>query len=115
MNLLSETIEAISDSGHEIKDIIFIGSEESGYSCKWYEFQILADLEYDNGFGAPKVADDLIIVFSDGIKMWRNDYDGSEWWEFQTPFIMPHDKKSINSLFTQNVGWDDLAEINKKL
>lgn len=33
MNLLDETIKDVKDSGHSINDIIFIGSESSGYSC----------------------------------------------------------------------------------
>ena len=35
MNLLEETQEAIIDSGHTVKDIIFIGSKVSGHSCTW--------------------------------------------------------------------------------
>lgn len=52
MNLLKETLEDIKHSGHEIADIVFIGSQNSGYSCTWLEFEKLADQEYDDGFGA---------------------------------------------------------------
>lgn len=113
MNLLSETRTAINESGHKIKDIVFIGSEDSGHSCSWDEFTLLADIEYDSGFGAQKVADDLIIVFSDGMKMWRHEYDGSEYWEFSTPFDEPEKKLPIHGLFTRSVGWDSLSTINE--
>jgi hypothetical protein len=115
MTLLKETVEAIGRSGHKVDDIIFIGSEKTGHSCTWKEFEKLADKEYDKGFGSSQVAQDLIIVFSDNAKMWRGEYDGSEWWEYSTPFKMPNEKKTISGLFAtvDQVGWVDLAEINK--
>lgn len=112
MNLLTETVAAIQQSGHSTGDIVFIGSEETGHRCTWEQFHILADKKYDEGFGAQKVAEDLIIVFSDGAKMWRGEYDGSEWWEFSSPFKAPAAIKQIRSLFTRGVGWDSLARIN---
>jgi hypothetical protein len=112
MNLLQETIEFILQIGKETKDIIFIGSENSGHSCTWAEYEILADQEYDNGFGAQEVARDLIIVFSDGSKMWRNEYDGSEWWAHFPPFKVPTEAKPIKKLFVNGFGWEDLANIN---
>ena len=113
MNLLKETKEAIEQSGHTSEQIIFIGSEESGYQCTWEEFESLADVDYNNGFGAAKVAQDLIIVFKDGQKLWRGEYDGSEWWNFSTKFKKPKVKKAIVRLITLT-GWDDLEEINNQ-
>ena len=69
MNLLEETKEAIKNSGHTISDIIFIGSENKGYSCEWELFEILANRDYDESFGINQVEEDLIIVFSDGGKL----------------------------------------------
>jgi hypothetical protein len=112
VNLLQETIEDIIRSGHKIEDIVFIGSESSGHSCTWREYGILANNDYDDGFCAQKVASDLIIVFSDGAKMWRYEYDGSERWEYSSPFKMPDGAKQIRKLFANGVGWEDLAEIN---
>ena len=114
MNLLKETKSCIKDSGHSINDIVFIGSEGSGYSCTWDEFTSLANHDYDKGFGASKVATDLIIVFSDGVKMWRGEYDGSEWWEYSTPFFMPSEIKKIERLFANSVGWESLADIHER-
>ena len=114
MNLLTETRTDIERSSHEIDDIVFIGSEESGHSCTWEQFECLADREYDKGYGAPEVAQDLVIVFSDGTKMWRGEYDGSEWWEFSAPFEKPDKLLPIKHLFVDEsqVGWCDLAELN---
>lgn len=114
MNLLQETIDDIKQSGHTPDNIVFIGSEESGYSCTWNEYQTLANRDYDSGYGAQEVARDLIIVFSDGAKMWRSEYDGSESWAYSSPFEMPKEQIPIKSLFAtpEHVGWVDLAEIN---
>jgi hypothetical protein len=72
-NLLQETKEAIASSGHTESDIVFIGSESSWHQCTWAEFCALADVEYDAGFGASHVAQDLIVVFGDGQKLWRDE------------------------------------------
>lgn len=111
MNLLKETIENIKDSGHKIEDIIFIGSEDSGHCCTWDQFKELADIEYDNGYGGQEIARDLIIVFSDGSRMWRNEYDGSEWWEYLAPFKMPKNNEKIKTLCNDHFWWS-LAEMN---
>jgi hypothetical protein len=115
MNLLKETLNDIKESGNTIEDIVFIGSEDSGHSCTWDEFVILADHEYDSGYGAQEVADDLIIVFKNGSKMWRHEYDGSEWWQYSKPFTRPENKLPIKHLFVwqiDGIGWKSLNELN---
>lgn len=109
-NLYEETMEDIKDSGHKISDIIFIGSEKTGHQCTWDEFKELSNVDYDSGFGGQKVASDLIIVFSDGLKMWRGEYDGSEWWEYSTTFQVPKNRKKITNLFAE-IGWNTLSDL----
>ena len=100
-NLLQETLENIKDSGHTIEDIFFIGSETGKYSCSWEEFKVLADQEYDQGFGGQEVAYDLIIFFKDNHIMTREEYDGSEWWEYRSSFDKDNIQgKAIKTLFT---------------
>ena len=115
MNLLEETIECIEiDTGKKFTDIIFIGSQTSGYSCTWDEFIILADLEYDSGYGAQEIASDLIIVFNDNSVMRRGEYDGAEAWEYTPQFSMPKKLKKIKQLTYNGSMWNDLKEINRK-
>ena len=109
-NFLEETKEAIKQSGHTVDDVTFIGSEETGHQCTWEEFEILADVDYNAGFGAQCVADDLIIVFKDGKKMYRSEYDGSEWWEFSTPFKKPNVKLKIDRLIGNY--WPSLSKLH---
>lgn len=54
MNLLIETKDAIKRSGHNLNQIMFIGSLKTGHSCTWKEFKKLADVDYDNDFGGQK-------------------------------------------------------------
>ena len=112
-NLLEETKEAIKDFGQEIDNLIFIGSQESGHECSWELFKVLANQEYDSGFGRQEVAADLIIVFKDGTKMIREEYDGSEWWEYRKPFARPKEFHQIRSLFPKT-RWLTLSENNNE-
>lgn len=114
MNLLKETVESITESGHTPEDVVFIGSEASGHECTWEQFQRLADVDYDAGFGAQKVASDLVIVFRDGQSMNRSEYDGSECWNVMAPFKRPKKSLPITRLIVteDRVGWCTLAECN---
>lgn len=103
-NLLLETIKDIASSKHTQDQIVFIGSQETGYSCTWDEFSVLANREYNPGYGGQEVAHDLIIVFKDGGQLQRMEYDGSEWWGYQAPFVMPPVLKPIQSLFPRYGG-----------
>lgn len=114
VNFLKETMEAIELSGRTPEQIVFIGSERSGHECTWQEFLSLADFNYLPGHSAVcTVAKDLIIVFSDGQKMWRGYYDDAEWWEYSTPFVRPSEKKPINSLSVKSprADWEDLEDV----
>lgn len=96
-NLLQETILEIKHLNLDIKDIIHIGNNE--YKCTWDEFSILANFEYDDGYGLAEVAMDLTIVFNDGSRLVRWEYDGSEGWEIIRPFIVEHKQyKQMTSL-----------------
>ena len=112
MNLLQETIEAITKSGHAIEDVAFIGSEDAQHRCTWEEFERMADTEYDNGFGGAEVATDLIVRFNDGRRMWRGEYDGSEWWEYDP--IDERDYTQPGKPIHKLVGglWTNLSELN---
>lgn len=114
-NLLSETAKDIERSGHTTADIIFIGSEATGHRCSWNQFSEIAKMtDYDAGFGSQKIATDLIIVFKDGMKMWRHEYDGSERWDYSEPFKMPEASLPISRLVVpeERIGWCSLEECN---
>ena len=110
-NLLKETIDNMALNGKTVEDIIYIGSSETNHACTWAEFSVLANVEYHDGFGAQEVARDLIIAFSDGTRMQRGEYDGSEWWDYVPLFKAPAETQPIRKI----VGgmWATLDAINE--
>lgn len=116
MNLLNETIEYLQYCEQTPDNITFIGSETTGHCCTWKEFGILADVEYDPGFGAQEVASDLVIWFDNGGKMYRHEYDGSEGWCYQRPVGTPlPEPKPIKRLvvLADRIGWETLEEMQR--
>ena len=112
MNLLQETLEALSLADKTPADVVFIGSLISGHSCSWEAFTALADREYDAGYGRQEVAEDLTIVFHDGDRLERREYDGSEWWELVRVTKTP-EAKPLKTIFVgEKGGWCALAELN---
>jgi hypothetical protein len=88
MNLLDETIIALSENGRSLFAVLWVGTADVHFS--WDEFVALADTEYDSGFGGTNVADDLLVVGSDWC-LELHEYDGSEWWEYKTLPTKPPD------------------------
>jgi hypothetical protein len=104
-NLLKETIEELKNNGKTYKDVLWVGSK-NGYST-WDDFEKVANIEYDNGYGGNEIAMDLWIVGKD---FWleRHEYDGSEWWEFKSIPIKPKAKRKLKSVLNNN--YDDKVE-----
>lgn len=84
------------------------------------KFIELADTEYDESYGSPKVAENLLIV---GYNWWleRHEYDGSEWWEYKSMPEMPENKIELKALtidqakklnYDVSCGWESLEKIN---
>lgn len=120
INFLEETREILELAGVGENDIIYIGSDPIGnppyYVCNWWEFEALADFEYDNGFGSAQIARDLVMlaekkgtytIFS------RNEYDGSEWWEYRTTKVPDLDSCLPLKFVKPDSGYDStLLEIH---
>lgn len=114
MNLLKETLEVLKENGRSFDDVLFIQGSDFGITKE--QFLTLADVEYYSSYGAAEVAEDLEIIGKDFL-MCRAEYDGSEWWDFQS-FIHPIKKKirKINRLVVneEEIGWMTLSELNKE-
>lgn len=79
-NLLKETKEALKRNHLTFDDILWI--EDGDYEIPKELFMILADHEYDDGYGSQKVSPSLCLV-GDGFFFERAEYDGAEWWEYK--------------------------------
>jgi hypothetical protein len=86
MNLLKETIDFLKEYEKSPKDVLWVGTNKS--FCSWHEFERVANIEYDDGYGTKEVDLSLKVVGQD---FWleRHEYDGSEWWEFKTQPTKP--------------------------
>jgi hypothetical protein len=117
-NLLTETLETLEANNKTVRDVIWVGTVYAWTT--WDNFEAIADIEYDEGFGSSEVAEDLLVV---GENWWleRHDYDGSEWWEYKE---LPTQCKNCIELkavtisqaealgFDVNCGWENLSTIN---
>jgi len=97
--LLDETVSHLKNHGYSPDDVEWVGCEN--YHFTWEEFKTLSDITYDSGYGCAEIRGDLIIV---GNNWWiaRNEYDGSEWWEFHTKPERPEKHAIPKSL----IGWN---------
>ena len=81
-NLLNETISVLGEYGKSSKDVEWVGNSNWGWFT-WKDFEQLAGKMYDDGYGLPEVAIDLVIAGKD---WWleRYEYNGAEKWIFKT-------------------------------
>jgi len=98
INLYEETDEFLANAGFTWDDVEFIGSKDRIYSCTVEEFKLLANHEYDAGYGAQQVASDLIINLKNGDHIYRYEYDGSERWTRYINYPPNPNPRKINKL-----------------
>lgn len=115
INLLQETIDYIKAHKHSPEDVLWVGSN-SVYTT-WEEFSIVANIEYDNGYGGNEVPSDLMVVGQD---WWleRGEYDGSEWWEYKTYPKKPTKKIRLKAVVRDQASLetyysDEIGKMNK--
>ena len=105
INLLEETLKALSSNGKTPEDVLWVGDHY--YKTTWDDFASIANFTYDNGYGGNEIEDSLCIV---GDNWWleRGEYDGSEWWDFKTlPKCESNEFKKLGSVLES---WDSGLE-----
>lgn len=117
-NLWEETIGELACHGKTFDDVVSIRGDT--FQITKDDFAKYSKTYYDSGYGAPEVAEDLIII---GVDFWleRREYDGSEWWEFkQTPKYEDFPFQPITALTVMQAkangvkcscGWENLANL----
>lgn len=110
-NLWKETIEALKVRHKTWDDVEWVGTRKIVIPKTVFEKAARA-LNYDSGFGAQVVVEDLLIVGKDWF-MERHEYDGAESWHFKE-----HPKKP-EAVFDKpecklegKYGWVDFEEAN---
>lgn len=115
MNLLEETKRVMSEQGYTFDDIAWVGCDV--FRIPVDVFAERADTEYNSGFGAPEVAQDLVIVLRDGSWMERAEYDGSEWWDLKRIPRMPDAvwdgvvALTVRQVDGASCGWENLGKL----
>lgn len=112
MNLLNETRYEMIGIGKTISDIKFIGSHDGVYGCTIEEFEKLANIEYNDGYGSQEIPEDLVILFNDDSYLARWEYDGSEGWKYMKSPVKPESYKPIKTLRTGNIGHYTMKSMN---
>lgn len=111
MSFYKETIAILEQNNKSLDDVAWVGTEFVEIPIQ--NFVELADFDYDDGFGAQKVASDLLIVGQD-FWMKRVEHDGAERWQYHTMPQRPTVKKTATALHVadQFVGWKTLSDLN---
>lgn len=117
-NLWKETIGKLAINNKSFDDVIAICGND--FQITKEDFEKYSKTEYDDGYGSPKVAEDLLVI---GADFWleRHEYDGSEWWEFkQMPQYKELPFKPITALTVEQAhengvncscGWNNLVDL----
>ena len=95
INLLKETIEALLRYEKTPKDVLWVGNYKEWET--WEYFANSANFEYDSESEIAEIDTTLKIV---GNNWWleREEYNGSEWWEFKTLPTRPEEEVSYLEL-----------------
>lgn len=113
MNLYKETIEILKEHGKTFDDVVVICGDD--FQITKDDFIKYSNTEYDSGYGAPEVAEDLLVIGA-GFWLERHEYDGSEWWEYkEIPERNELPFRKINALTVRQaykIGWETLESLN---
>ena len=112
MNFKQETLEKLKDHNKTWDDVEFVQGNDFVVKNSKEKILELMDFEYDDGFGGPEIARDLVIVGKD---WWleRHEYDGSEWWEYKKLPEKLEVSKRIDKFFGGGL-YDTLKESNEE-
>jgi hypothetical protein len=90
INFYDETWEAIHESGHTPYEVRFVGSVVTAEELPWRVFmEMVKVIEYDPSYGDQHIRKDLVIIFTDGSRLERFEYDGSEKWVHVKHIMIP--------------------------
>jgi len=111
-NLLKETVEYLTWVHKTTDDVRWVGSHDGKYAMSWDEFALIADIEYDAGYGGQEIASDLVVVGDD---WWftRSEYDGSEGWRFNTKPYQEAARKFTHVKDPDGAPWATLEDMHK--
>lgn len=111
INLLEETLTCLWEGSKTGDNVEWVGSKLGEFAISWKAFaEIAKDVWYDDSWGCPLIALDLVVV---GCDWWleREQDDGAEGWNFRTTPIHTACPKSFETVGS-NEGWNNIYDIN---
>jgi hypothetical protein len=110
-NLLDETRSKLNENDKTEADVRWVGSADGTYAMPWEAFVVIANVNYDDGYGSQEIARDLVVVGDD---WWleRHEYDGAEGWEFRRAPTMQHDARVFSTVMNGDC-WATVHEMNR--
>lgn len=109
LDLIQETKDFISALGYKKEDIQWMGGRD--FAIPIDDFWNSKPQFYSAGYGWQEVAPDFKVAFKDHSWIQREEYDGSEWWEYYHYPEMPLRIESVNNFIAKHYE-QSLAEIN---
>ena len=107
-NLYIETMEKLRVYNKTVNDIVAIQGYD--FAIDVNEFLALAkDTNYDDSFGVPHIATDLVIIGEDWW-MERVEYDGAENWAFRRRPKIRTEVREVSSLGGDSHSWPLMKE-----
>lgn len=101
-SLYDETISKLKEIGKDTLDIEYIVDTELGRNFDIKNFlNVCKEIDYDNSLGIEYIKESLQIIFKDKSLLFRNTYDGSEWWQYVTPHV--EDSSMIQDVSTTDI------------
>lgn len=107
-NLWDETLEKLSEHGKTFEDVRYIQGADFKITKENFE-QVAKQSDYYTGYGAAKVAEDLVLV-GKGWWLERYEYDGAESWHFKEAPKQINETKEVKRLAGGR--WNTLGELN---
>ena len=114
-NLIEETRSVLKHIGKNAVNISWVGSYDGKYAMSWFDFRNkFKDINYYAGYGAQKIASDLVIVFGDHSWLERKEYDGSEHWTYKRVPVFKgfNNFDIVDAPSVGLTGWKDLDGLN---
>ncbi len=111
-NLWEETLFDLKSHNKTWADVEWVGTREFKISKENFE-TLAKKTDYYAGYGWQEVASDLIVAGTNWC-LRRDEYDGSESWEFLCMAEEPSEERHVEHLAIHegHQGWESLEELN---
>lgn len=114
-NLFDETDEVLDEYGYDWSDVRWVGSPDMKFPTVSEFMKVARATDYDSGYGMQEIPFDLVVMLKDGTWLERDEYDGSEWWNYIKRPLEPSTViGNVNQLTDFSCRWESLIDFYKR-